>query len=110
MAANSSYFRAMFTHDLIEQKQTEIDIKDLDFLSVSSIIDYLYTGKIKITDQNVQDLLMACSILQVSNVSRQWGNFLILMGFVNNAHRKSFCFCTVTPYSYSSTIILEPIL
>ena len=55
----------MFTHDLAEQYQDEIEIKDLDFNSVSAIVDYLYTSKIDINDENVQDIVTACSILQV---------------------------------------------
>ena len=65
MAASSSYFRAMFTHDVIEQKQSEIELKDLNFQCVSAIVDYMYTGKIELDNQNVQDLLTATSILQV---------------------------------------------
>ena len=60
----------MFTHNLAEQNQFEIEIKDLDFQSVSLIVDYLYSSRIEINNDNVQELLTACSILQVMTITK----------------------------------------
>ncbi|XP_076820916.1 kelch-like protein 41 [Clavelina lepadiformis] len=65
LAASSPYFRAMFSHNVIEQQKAEIELNELDFSTVSAIVDYLYTCRIDINNKNVQDLLTACSMLQI---------------------------------------------
>nr|CAB3260011.1 kelch-like protein 41 [Phallusia mammillata] len=65
LAAGSPYFRAMFTHAVVEQVSPEVELKDVDYSAVNSIIDYLYTATVDINDDNAQELLTACSLLQV---------------------------------------------
>ena len=65
LAACSSYFLAMFTHELREREQEVVDIKDMNPEILSSLVDFAYTGEIDITVENVQEVLSASSLLQI---------------------------------------------
>ena len=76
LAAASPYFKAMFTLDLNESKQSLIELHEIDFDSVSHIIEYTYTGMIKIHQENVQNLLSAASLFQILPIQRACAKFL----------------------------------
>lgn len=59
MSAVSPYFRAMFTGELAESRQTEITIRDIDEHAMGLLIEFCYTSKIIIDETNVQTLLPA---------------------------------------------------
>ncbi|PIO64891.1 BTB And Kelch, partial [Teladorsagia circumcincta] len=46
----------------------EIEIADMDALTLDSLVSFCYTGKIKITDSNVRSLLLAACLLQLNEV------------------------------------------
>lgn len=64
--ACSPYFKAMFTGELAESRQTEIILHDLDETAMDLLIDYCYTSQIIVDEKNVQTLLPAACILQVN--------------------------------------------
>lgn len=66
LCASSAYFRAMFTNELAESKQTEITIKDIDENAMEILIDFCYSAKITIDEKSVQSLLPAACLLQVA--------------------------------------------
>ena len=68
LAACSSYFLAMFTHELREREQDVVEIKDMNPDILSSLVDFAYTGEINITVDNVQEVLAAASLLQITQV------------------------------------------
>ena len=68
LAANSAYFLAMFTNEMRESEQDVIEMKDLNPSILSSLVDFTYTGDIKITVENVQEVLSAASLLQIKHV------------------------------------------
>lgn len=76
LAAASPYFKAMFTLDLNESKQSHIELHEIDFESVSFIVDYSYTGSINIHQDNVQNLLGAASLFQILPVQKACAKFL----------------------------------
>ena len=43
-----------FLDDLVEKKQKEVTIHDLDPLALTLLVDFSYTGEIVITEDNVQ--------------------------------------------------------
>lgn len=59
LSACSPYFRAMFTGELAESRQTEVTIRDIDELAMELLIDFCYTSHIVIEESNVQTLLPA---------------------------------------------------
>ncbi len=63
--ACSPYFKAMFTGELAESRQTEIIIHDVDECAMELLIEFCYTSRIIVDEKNVQMLLPAACILQV---------------------------------------------
>ncbi|PIO64466.1 BTB/POZ domain protein, partial [Teladorsagia circumcincta] len=68
LAACSNYFRDMFNNEVAEDGLQEIEIADMDALTLDSLVSFCYTGKIKITDSNVRSLLPAACLLQLDEV------------------------------------------
>lgn len=61
----SGYFSSMYASGMRESKENQVTLKDLPMDSVSSLVEFAYTGRIAITEENVQRLLFASSVLQV---------------------------------------------
>lgn len=53
LAACSPYFYAMFAN-FEEKKLDRVVIKDIDFLAIELLIEYMYTSEILVTENNVQ--------------------------------------------------------
>ena len=51
LSASSPYFRAMFTGEMAEAKQTEVIIKDIDETAMEMLIDFCYTSKITVDEK-----------------------------------------------------------
>lgn len=76
LSACSSYFCAMFTNEMAESTQETVTLSDMDPQAVKSLIDFAYTAKITVNEDNVQPLLKAAAILQLSEVVGVCCNFL----------------------------------
>ena len=76
LASVSGYFRAMFMGEMLESRQSEINIQDIDENVMENIIRYAYNGKITIHIENVQSILYAASILQIESVSNACSDFM----------------------------------
>ena len=59
LSACSPYFHAMFTSELLEARQTEVPIRDIDENAVELLVNFCYTSEITIEESNVQTLLPA---------------------------------------------------
>ena len=76
LSACSQYFQAMFTNQMLESKQEHITLSDIDENSMEEVVSFAYTGKISIHEDNVQHLLKASSILQLSEIVTACCTFL----------------------------------
>ncbi|KAK3885238.1 hypothetical protein Pcinc_010512 [Petrolisthes cinctipes] len=76
LAAVIPYFNAMFTHDMAESKQMEITMQGIDPSALESLINFAYSGKVKVDGSNVQSLLVGASFLQLSKVREACADFL----------------------------------
>ncbi|XP_015372407.1 PREDICTED: kelch-like protein 2 [Diuraphis noxia] len=72
----SQYFRAMFTN-FNESQKNLVNINELNSTVLKLMIDFIYTGKIMISKENVQDLLPAANLLQLDYVKDACVKFLL---------------------------------
>ena len=89
LAATIPYFQAMFEHEgFNEHNQNVITIgeedsaalsgfKGLDANSTETLINFAYSGKVTISSNNVQSLMMGASFLQLSIVREKCARFLM---------------------------------
>ena len=76
LASFSPYFEALLGDNWKEGNKEEIEILGLDEGAVSDLIEFAYTGKIKIDKDNVLTLLEAANYLGIESVKKSCGNFL----------------------------------
>ncbi|KAJ8393895.1 hypothetical protein AAFF_G00056240 [Aldrovandia affinis] len=76
LASCSPYFCAMFTGDMSESKAQRVEIRDVDGQTLRKLVDYIYTAEIEVTEDNVQVLLPAASLLQLMDVRQASCDFL----------------------------------
>ncbi|KRY82181.1 Kelch-like protein 18 [Trichinella pseudospiralis] len=65
LAATIPYFKAMFTHDMAEKSLTQITVQGVNEDVLESLINYCYTGRLTISSESVQALLIGASYLQM---------------------------------------------
>ena len=58
-------FRAMFMSGLSESKQSHIHLRNVDPITLQTIITYAYTGNLAISDSTVEPLYETACFLQV---------------------------------------------
>ncbi|XP_075675699.1 kelch like family member 18 [Dermatophagoides pteronyssinus] len=102
LCATIPYFYAMFTNDLAERNQMEIEIKSnenddhgpsLDSEAFESLLNYAYTGAIEINSKNVQSILIGASFLGLENVQHACSDYLKVRLNVSNVIQiKTFAF------------------
>ncbi|CAJ0946515.1 unnamed protein product, partial [Mesorhabditis belari] len=76
LSACSLYFRAMFMSDLKESRLSEIRMVDIEGRTLQQLINFCYSGEIKITETSVQSLLPAACLLQMSEIQDACCEFL----------------------------------
>ncbi|XP_073344232.1 kelch-like protein 40b [Pagrus major] len=76
LCACSSYFRAIFLSDLDESKKKEIILEDVEPGVMGLILKYLYTSKINVTEQNVQDIFAVANMYQIPSIFTVCVSFL----------------------------------
>lgn len=76
LCACSSYFRAIFLSDLDESKKREIVLEDVEPGVMGLILKYLYTSKINVTEQNVQDIFAVANMYQIPSIFTVCVSFL----------------------------------
>lgn len=54
LASSSPYFRAMFTGELSESRQTVVTMREIDSHALELLVQYVYTAEIEVTEDNVQ--------------------------------------------------------
>ena len=76
LAACSAYFLAMFTHEVKESQQDVVEIKGVGPEVMAALVNFTYTGEIDINVNNVEDILAATSLLQLTEIQELCCDFL----------------------------------
>ncbi|XP_067841736.1 kelch-like protein 24 [Heptranchias perlo] len=76
LSANSVYFRTMFSTNLKESQQGTVDIKEIAADTMSCMLDYMYGGRENIREDNVQCLVEASELFQISALRSSCEKFL----------------------------------
>ncbi|KAM9678975.1 kelch-like protein 5 isoform 2-T2 [Trichechus inunguis] len=77
LSSVSDYFAAMFTNDVREARQEEIKMEDVEPNSLWSLIQYAYTGRLELKEDNIECLLSTACLLQLSQVVEACCKFLM---------------------------------
>lgn len=84
LSARSSYFKVMFTADMKEKSDSVIKLSGVHCGVLVDLVNYVYTARVRITEDNVQSLLEAADLLQFSSVKRACEEFLVRLLDVDN--------------------------
>ncbi|KAK5965554.1 BTB domain-containing protein [Trichostrongylus colubriformis] len=76
LAASSKYFEAMFTIDMVESREHDIEMIGVEAGTLSALVYFCYSGKVNIDDNNVLDTLAAACLLQLDEVKVLCCDFL----------------------------------
>nr|BAE35287.1 unnamed protein product [Mus musculus] len=76
LAAACPYFKSMFTGGMYEGQQASVTIHDVDAESFEVLVDYCYTGRVSLSEANVQRLYAASDMLQLEYVREACASFL----------------------------------
>uniref|UniRef100_A0A2K5ZWB2 Kelch like family member 5 n=2 Tax=Cercopithecinae TaxID=9528 RepID=A0A2K5ZWB2_MANLE len=77
LSSVSDYFAAMFTNDVREARQEEIKMEGVEPNSLWSLIQYAYTGRLELKEDNIECLLSTACLLQLSQVVEACCKFLM---------------------------------
>ena len=77
LCASSPYFHAMFTSGLSECRSKSVLLKDMDGSTLKLLLQFMYTSKIEITTENVQNIVIASSLLQLHRLQKECEEFII---------------------------------
>lgn len=65
LAAASPYFKAMFTGGLKECEMNRVKLQGVSATAMACLIHFMYTGRIRVTENTVCQLLPAATMFQV---------------------------------------------
>jgi hypothetical protein len=66
MTAACDYFDVMLRGDWQESYQDTIEMKDINANALSAVIDFIYSGELKLSLRNIEEILRVVSHLQVN--------------------------------------------
>ncbi|KAF6035084.1 KLHL18 [Bugula neritina] len=76
LASTIPYFEAMFTHNMVESKRDEICMQGIEASALEALVNFAYTGKVQISDENVQSLLIGANFLNLYEVKESCCEFI----------------------------------
>lgn len=84
LAISSAYFMTMFMSGMMEGQQRKIHIKEMDGQTLELLVDYIYTGEITLSTDNVQNVLSAANLFQILSLKDGCAEFMIKHISVSN--------------------------
>ena len=75
LAAASPYFNTMFMSNLSESRSDTVTLQ-IDPVTLGLVVDYMYSGEMKITVDNVQTLVETSDLLMLDNLKAACDQFM----------------------------------
>uniref|UniRef100_A0A1A9USB7 Kelch-like protein diablo n=1 Tax=Glossina austeni TaxID=7395 RepID=A0A1A9USB7_GLOAU len=75
LAVTSPYFAAMFRNNTKEKAMGSMELEDNDATAVKAIIDYIYSGEITLTEENVQLVFITADYFQIEWIKKKCVEF-----------------------------------
>ena len=93
LAANSDYFHAMFTDGMKESNQEVIELKDESISpeALKIVLDSIYTGDLRVNEENVFEVLAAADHLQVKTVVKLCCDFVLIQFVELRFDAQTYC-------------------
>ena len=76
LAVASAYFKALFRSGLEKGSSVTVQLT-IEPKILSSVIDYIYTGEIELTANNVEGLVKACGVLKLDSLKAACEDFMV---------------------------------
>ncbi|XP_019483589.1 PREDICTED: kelch-like protein 30 [Hipposideros armiger] len=76
LALSSPYFHAMFAGDFAESFSARVELRDVEAAVVGQLVDFVYTGRLTITQANVEALTRTAACLHFPAVQKACGRYL----------------------------------
>ncbi|KAH3792837.1 hypothetical protein DPMN_146336 [Dreissena polymorpha] len=77
LAAVSRYFDAMFASGMRECKDGLVRLQDIEYNTFVDILDFVYSGKLNICEENAEELLRAATLFQIAPLHQKCQDFLL---------------------------------
>lgn len=77
LAASSEYFRALFTSDLKENGRSEITLNGISAHTFQLVLDFIYTGVVKVDQANITDIYAAADMLGLGGLRDLCQDYLL---------------------------------
>lgn len=77
LAASSPYFHAMFAGGLCERDQRSVQLHSISSNVFDGLLGFIYSGQIGISEGNVQEIMVAADMLELSDVVMSCSEFLL---------------------------------
>ncbi len=76
LATASPYFKAMFSGKFRETRSKVVPMHGVTAAGLKAIVEYIYTAKIEITDENVEEILPAAHLMQMNDIVEKCANWM----------------------------------
>ncbi|XP_043318077.1 kelch-like protein 30 [Cervus elaphus] len=76
LALSSPYFHAMFAGDFAESCSARVELRDVEPAVVAQLVDFVYTGRLTVTQGNVEALTRTAARLHFPAVQKVCGRYL----------------------------------
>ncbi|CAH1783276.1 unnamed protein product [Owenia fusiformis] len=86
LSASSDYFAAMFSHDMKEKLQDDVELLEISSAGFAQMMEYFYHGFVMLNPDNIEDVIEASQFFQVNWLKHVCCHFLVNYLSIENYH------------------------